>query len=146
MMQSTIFVSLFLYSCNAYVILPNSRFPTILQAETDLKKDCGRDIPSYSENDRRSFLSRATVATFAILTAPFLSPPKEAGAVGPVRITLENPVYSAQPCPKDRPIPGEKAMKGMRVCKPLLCGTIGKVFIYIITSTEFSHLPPFSLK
>jgi len=113
-MQSTIFVSLFLYSCNAYVILPDSRFPTILQAETDLKKDCGRDIPSCSENDRRTFLSRATVATFAILTAPFLSPPKEAGAVGPVRITLENPVYSAQPCPKDRPIPGEKAMKGMR--------------------------------
>eukprot|EP00549_Striatella_unipunctata_P020457 CAMPEP_0118704504 /NCGR_PEP_ID=MMETSP0800-20121206/19275_1 /TAXON_ID=210618 ORGANISM="Striatella unipunctata, Strain CCMP2910" /NCGR_SAMPLE_ID=MMETSP0800 /ASSEMBLY_ACC=CAM_ASM_000638 /LENGTH=171 /DNA_ID=CAMNT_0006606407 /DNA_START=189 /DNA_END=704 /DNA_ORIENTATION=- len=27
---------------------------------------------------------------------------------------MKNPVYTAQPCPKNRPIPGEKAMKGMR--------------------------------
>jgi len=37
-----------------------------------------------------------------------------ANAIGPVKINLLNPTYTAIPCPKDRPIPGEKAMKGMR--------------------------------
>lgn len=40
--------------------------------------------------------------------------PLPASAVGPVKIDLLNPVYSAAPCPPSRPIPGEKAMKGMR--------------------------------
>jgi len=40
-----------------------------------------------------------------------------AEAVGPVKLRLENPKYFAQICPPDRPIPGEKAMKGMKgVC------------------------------
>lgn len=43
-----------------------------------------------------------------------LQQPQEAQAIGPVRIDLLNPVYTATPCPKDKPIPGEKAMKGMR--------------------------------
>jgi len=37
-----------------------------------------------------------------------------ANAVGPIKIDIKNPTYTAAPCPKDRPIPGEKAMKGMR--------------------------------
>ena len=37
-----------------------------------------------------------------------------ANAVGPVKIDIVNPTYTAAPCPKDKPIPGEKAMKGMR--------------------------------
>jgi hypothetical protein len=37
-----------------------------------------------------------------------------ANAVGPVKINIINPTYTAYPCPKDKPIPGEKAMKGMR--------------------------------
>lgn len=40
--------------------------------------------------------------------------PPSANAVGPTKITLLNPTYSAVPCPRDRPIPGEKAMKGMQ--------------------------------
>ncbi|CAJ1950302.1 unnamed protein product [Cylindrotheca closterium] len=40
--------------------------------------------------------------------------PQETQAIGPIRIDLLNPEYSAVPCPKDKPIPGEKAMKGMR--------------------------------
>jgi len=40
--------------------------------------------------------------------------PLVANAIGPVKINLLNPTYTAIPCPKDRPIPGEKAMKGMR--------------------------------
>ena len=31
-----------------------------------------------------------------------------------MKIDLLNPKYSAIPCPKDKPIPGEKAMKGMK--------------------------------
>jgi hypothetical protein len=31
-----------------------------------------------------------------------------------VKIDIVNPTYTASPCPKDKPIPGEKAMKGMR--------------------------------
>ena len=42
------------------------------------------------------------------------SHPRPAQAVGPVKINLLNPTYSAVPCPKDKPIPGEKAMKGMK--------------------------------
>ena len=37
-----------------------------------------------------------------------------ANAIGPIKIDLINPTYTAAPCPKDKPIPGEKAMKGMR--------------------------------
>lgn len=40
--------------------------------------------------------------------------PEAASAIGPVRIDLLNPTYSAIPCPRDKPIPGEKAMKGMK--------------------------------
>jgi len=40
--------------------------------------------------------------------------PQPASAIGPIKINLVNPKYTAMPCPKDRPIPGEKAMKGMR--------------------------------
>lgn len=40
--------------------------------------------------------------------------PSPANAIGPVKINLLNPKYTAIPCPKDKPIPGEKAMKGMR--------------------------------
>ena len=37
-----------------------------------------------------------------------------ANAVGHIKINIINPTYTASPCPKDKPIPGEKAMKGMR--------------------------------
>jgi hypothetical protein len=40
--------------------------------------------------------------------------PQDAHAIGPVKINLLNPTYTAKPCPKDKPIPGEKAMKGMK--------------------------------
>lgn len=46
-------------------------------------------------------------------SSPLLQP-EPANAIGPVKINLLNPKYTAIPCPKDKPIPGEKAMKGMR--------------------------------
>lgn len=64
-------------------------------------------------DDRRDFLSRATGAGVA-LVAPFMLSPAPANAIGPVKIPLKILKYSAEPCPKDRPIPGQKAMQGMR--------------------------------
>jgi hypothetical protein len=61
---------------------------------------------------RRDLLACAitTAASAALLGIK----PEPALAIGPVKIDLLNPTYSAVPCPKDRPIPGEKAMKGMK--------------------------------
>ena len=64
----------------------------------------------------------ATVASTAITASSVagilggspISQPEPANAIGPVKINLLNPKYSAIPCPKDKPIPGEKAMKGMK--------------------------------
>ena len=67
-------------------------------------------------SDRRAFLSKAAAMSFGAATASKLTPQfgGEAQAVGPVKLNLVRPVYSASICPKDKPIPGEKAMKGMR--------------------------------
>mmetsp|Transcript_20522 Transcript_20522/g.30844 ORF Transcript_20522/g.30844 Transcript_20522/m.30844 type:complete len:238 (+) Transcript_20522:152-865(+) len=58
---------------------------------------------------RRTFLA-TTAAAFAATAVR----PQPAEAIGPVKVTLVNPVYSAQACPPSKPIPGEKAMKGLR--------------------------------
>jgi len=63
-----------------------------------------------SRND--FFAQVATVVTFT--SGLVASKPEDASAIGPVRIDLLNPTYSAVPCPRDKPIPGEKAMKGMK--------------------------------
>mmetsp|Transcript_28088 Transcript_28088/g.39493 ORF Transcript_28088/g.39493 Transcript_28088/m.39493 type:complete len:257 (-) Transcript_28088:192-962(-) len=69
---------------------------------------------STSVASRRSFLSTSAATAAATIAFGLATPPQPAEAVGPVRVDLTNPKYSAAPCPKDRPIPGEKAMKGMR--------------------------------
>lgn len=68
-------------------------------------------------SSRRTFVAKtASIITLGTITASNLTPQLggEANAVGPVKLILENPVYSAKPCPKDKPIPGQKAMLGMR--------------------------------
>ncbi|OEU11146.1 hypothetical protein FRACYDRAFT_193202 [Fragilariopsis cylindrus CCMP1102] len=77
--------------------------------------------PSNNEISRQNFFSKTvqTVATAVTTTASVaavvgVAQPKSVNAIGPVKINLLNPTYTAIPCPKDRPIPGEKAMKGMR--------------------------------
>jgi len=69
-----------------------------------------------SNGTRRSFLGQSVALSLGALTASQLTPSTggPAEAVGPVKINLKNPQYSAAPCPPSRPIPGEKAMKGMR--------------------------------
>lgn len=80
---------------------------------------------SSSNSSRRGFVSKSVAFALGTTTASFaninslnnnnnLSTGGVANAVGPVKIDIVNPVYSAAPCPKDKPIPGEKAMKGMR--------------------------------
>lgn len=58
---------------------------------------------------RRNFLATTAAAFGATAVRP-----QPAEAIGPVKVTLVNPVYSAQACPPSKPIPGEKAMKGLR--------------------------------
>ena len=82
-----------------------------------------------SSSSRRRFVSKSIAFTLGSTTASLLattatSVPTDnsktismggvANAVGPIKIEIKNPTYTASPCPKDKPIPGEKAMKGMR--------------------------------
>jgi hypothetical protein len=67
---------------------------------------------------RRLFsgIVNAASAAVAVTTVGWVSTatPSPVWAVGPTKINLLNPTYTAMPCPKDKPIPGEKAMKGMK--------------------------------
>eukprot|EP00986_Skeletonema_menzelii_P003617 scaffold1134_cov147-Skeletonema_menzelii.AAC.6 len=74
-----------------------------------------------SNSSRRRFVSQGVAFGLGTVTASTLSASLTpnvnngvANAVGPVKIDIINPTYTAAPCPKDKPIPGEKAMKGMR--------------------------------
>ena len=67
-------------------------------------------IVCHAEADRRAFLGTSA----ALAAGAALWKPSSAQAVGPVKIDLKNPVYTAKPCPKERPIPGQMAMKGMK--------------------------------
>jgi hypothetical protein len=96
--------------------LNHQRFSTSskLQATTTTSNSNSNEI------SRRNVFSKTvqTVASVAVTTASVVAvgvaQPKSVNAIGPVKINLLNPTYTAIPCPKDRPIPGEKAMKGMR--------------------------------
>lgn len=66
-------------------------------------------------NSRRAFLQTASALTIGTAVSTTIAgAPEEAQAIGPVRLKLKVLDYSAKICPPDRPIPGEKAMKGMR--------------------------------
>lgn len=78
---------------------------------------------SSSSATRRGFVSKSIAFGLGTATASLvgtnspnanLSTGGVANAVGPVKIEIKNPTFTAAPCPKDKPIPGEKAMKGMR--------------------------------
>ncbi len=66
-----------------------------------------------TNNSRRAFLQTASAITIASTASTSLKP-ESAEAIGPVKLILDVKDYSARICPPDRPIPGEKAMKGMR--------------------------------
>jgi hypothetical protein len=71
------------------------------------------DQGSAGDETRRNALLIVTagiVSGFATATAR----PSPANAIGPVKISLTPLSYSAVPCPKSKPIPGQMAMRGMR--------------------------------
>lgn len=61
---------------------------------------------------RREWVSGVAAVTAGAILGN--SSPQPAEAIGPVKITLLNPTYSAIPCPPEKPVPGEKAMVGMK--------------------------------
>jgi hypothetical protein len=69
-------------------------------------------LPRRSLLLRRSFLSAPALRPLAFLPE-FLPPPPASAGVGPVKVPLSVLSYSAVVCPAEKPIPGEKAMKGM---------------------------------
>mmetsp|Transcript_20726 Transcript_20726/g.34289 ORF Transcript_20726/g.34289 Transcript_20726/m.34289 type:complete len:257 (-) Transcript_20726:159-929(-) len=79
----------------------------------NLQQQHGDSTALKATPSRRSFLATGVAfgATAASVGASFPAP---ANAIGPVKLELKNPTYLAVPCPPDKPIPGEKAMKGLR--------------------------------
>ena len=95
----------------AVAFIPNDGYKAplfALQAATTTSNDNG------GADDRRAFLSTVAVATGALVTGALTTAPQPAQAVGPVKLTLKPTKYIAAPCPPSKPIPGEKAMFGMR--------------------------------
>ena len=92
-------------------------------ASTSLYMSSSSSRPIPSTSSRRGFVSKSIAFTLGTSTASLgrtnsvsdnFSTGGVANAIGPIKIDLINPTYTAAPCPKDKPIPGEKAMKGMR--------------------------------
>jgi hypothetical protein len=71
---------------------------------------------TISHSHRRRHMIRYTTSTLllSMLTTFALPPVSVTNAVGPIKIALVPLKYNAIICPPDRPIPGEKAMIGMR--------------------------------
>jgi hypothetical protein len=70
-----------------------------------------RGAPLADETRRQLFSKLPALALLSTITT---SSPNRANAIGPVKIGLTPTSYTALPCPKNRPIPGQKAMAGMR--------------------------------
>jgi hypothetical protein len=101
-------IILFLASSQAFVLTaPRCEPWTTVVCRASVRPE---QEESNTASSRRAFLaSTAAAATVAITWTP-----PDAQAVGPVKIALEPTKYSAVICPPNRPIPGEKAMLGMR--------------------------------
>lgn len=98
------------------VLAPCKAFPrtsSVLNRHTD----------TALSSSRRTFLSR----TSSLISLTFLAQlPQPARAVGPVKVPLTVKSYSARVCPPDRPIPGEKAMKGKLMLATPMQRRVGK--------------------
>lgn len=133
--------SLFGRGINAFVISHTSRTRVLsrLHAQNHDSNNLGENISDGVGMTRRTlFRSTALVGV-----ASLLQPTTPAQAVGPVKIDIINPTYTAAPCPKDKPIPGEKAMKGMRgLCvqvKAELAENSPKVCLMFMCSSELAN-------
>jgi hypothetical protein len=81
-----------------------------LEAARDATNKMRQHNQPLADETRRKLLS--TVPALALLSTT--ARPNRANAIGPVKIGLTPTSYTALPCPKNRPIPGQKAMAGMR--------------------------------
>eukprot|EP00970_Alexandrium_tamarense_P018380 scaffold13330_cov205-Alexandrium_tamarense.AAC.17 len=99
-----------------------------------------------SSSSRRGFVTQSVAFVLGTTTASLIATTNNsnniingvdmggtANAVGPIKINIVNPTYTAAPCPPSKPIPGEKAMKGMRG----LC---------VQVTAELEELPPKELE
>mmetsp|Transcript_3310 Transcript_3310/g.7740 ORF Transcript_3310/g.7740 Transcript_3310/m.7740 type:complete len:276 (+) Transcript_3310:300-1127(+) len=130
-------------SATAFQMIPTTMTTTtttttLMMAHDSSSTDADNEQISISPKSlsRRELFSKigsasATAAAAATMGWESVVPP--ASAVGPTKINLLNPTYSAVTCPKDKPIPGEKAMKGMKG----LCVTV---------KVDLEDVPPQSLE
>lgn len=81
--------------------------PTHIKVFQRLHKSSTTNDREDARTTRRLFLNSAFVAGAIGTNLPAI-------AIGPTKITLEAISYTATPCPPNKPIPGEKAMTGMR--------------------------------
>ena len=88
----------------------------VVRAASDDGTPSSQQSTASELSRRQLFANVATTATSAALLSATTTTtfPAPANAVGPTKINLLNPTYTAVTCPKDKPIPGEKAMKGMK--------------------------------
>lgn len=101
MKSLTLWSTLLLSPAAGFVLSAKSKAGVALQATES------------GQEDRRAFLSTVVATTGALATGT-LTGSSPAQAVGPIKLTLEPVKYQAAPCPPSKPIPGEKAMFGMR--------------------------------
>lgn len=117
---SALFLFLAANAPNAFAFQPQAAYHRSgnelrLQSTNDDNMNGGlsrRDLFTTAASTAVTAASVAGIINSGGLVSPMQ--PAPANAIGPVKINLLNPKYTAIPCPKDRPIPGEKAMKGMK--------------------------------
>ena len=99
---ATILASSFAVAAGAFSACQQPKQPSLSLSST---------TTALEAESRRAFIGSSLAFGAAAAT---LGAPQQAEAVGPVKVNLLEPKYYAEPCPPSRPIPGEKAMKGMR--------------------------------
>ena len=108
---------------NAFVsVLQERRTMSAARPSAPLNQALNDDESDASVSRRHFFVSSSAAALFGlsgmILSTQLQQP---ANAVGPVKLDLKPTKYSAVICPPSKPIPGEKAMVGMRVSRRCWC-------------------------
>jgi hypothetical protein len=103
----------FVLETSRYSCLATRTTQTLLESSHQDDMDL---VVTGSGSSRRTFLTTTTTAAAAaaVFGLGLGSQAQQAEAVGPVKVFLTVTNYSAKICPPDRPIPGEKAMQGMR--------------------------------
>jgi len=119
MMVRLILLSTAVALTSGYVVIPSKTVYSSSRCSIATELHATPSSDTTPTSSRRTFLatafgSAAAVATAATTLATTTAFPQPSNAIGPVKIDLLNPQYSAMPCPKDKPIPGEKAMKGLK--------------------------------